>query len=144
MQAEAGQHGAGEGREGAAADGRLLDEGAQAAVVVGAGQVDHAGQVGEEVTELLLHLLAAELVVGVLQVVVRDQVGAARQLRAACGRTGPPQRPGLTRPLAPRAVTPRLPPAPFLLIGPARHPSHRGPPPPCGPARPAPGSSRSR
>uniref|UniRef100_A0A8B9S5G6 Uncharacterized protein n=1 Tax=Apteryx owenii TaxID=8824 RepID=A0A8B9S5G6_APTOW len=83
VEAEAREHGAGEGGEGAAADGGLLDEGAQAAVVVRAGQVDHARQVGQEVAELLLHLLAAELVVGVLQVVVRDEVGAARQLRGA-------------------------------------------------------------
>lgn len=85
VQAEAREHGASKGGEGAAADGWLLDEGAQAAVVVGARQVDHTRQVGQEVAQLLLHLLATELVVGVLQVVVRDQVGAARQLRVACG-----------------------------------------------------------
>ena len=50
VQAEASQHGACDGIERAPKDGGLLDEGAQAAVVMGTRQINHARQVGQEVT----------------------------------------------------------------------------------------------
>ena len=83
VQAEASQHGPCDGIERAPKDRGLLDEGAQAAVVMGTRQINHPGQVGQEVTQLLLHFLPTEFIIGMLQVVVCDQVSAACQLGAA-------------------------------------------------------------
>lgn len=50
---------------------------------MGTWQINHPRQVRQEVTQLLLHLLPTELIIGMFQVVVCDQVGAACQLGAA-------------------------------------------------------------
>lgn len=83
VEPETGQHGPCDGVKGAAQDRGLLNEGAEAAVVMGTRQVNHPRQVGQEVAQLLFDFLPAEFVVGLLQIVVCDQVGAARELCTA-------------------------------------------------------------
>lgn len=83
MEAKASQHGPCYRIERATKNRGLLNEGSEAAVVMGTWQINHPWQVRQEVTQLLLHLLPTEFIIGMFQVVVCDQVGTACQLGAA-------------------------------------------------------------
>lgn len=83
VEAESSQHGPCDGIKRATKNRGLLNERAKAAVIMGTWQINHSGQVRQEVTQLLLHFLPTEFIIGMFEVVVCDQVGAASQLRAA-------------------------------------------------------------
>lgn len=83
VEAEASQHCPCDRIERATKNRGLLDEGAEAAVIMGTRQINHPWQVRQKVAQLLFHLLPTEFVIGMFQVVVCDQVSAACQLRVA-------------------------------------------------------------
>lgn len=83
VEAEASQHGPCDRIERATKNRGLLNEGAEAAVIMGTRQIDHPWQVRQEVAEFLLHFLPTEFIIVMFQVVVCNQVGAACQLGAA-------------------------------------------------------------
>lgn len=82
VEAEASQHGPCDRIKRTTKNRGFLDEGAEAAVIMGTRQINHPWQVRQEVTQLLLHLLPTEFIIGMFQVVVCDQIGAACQLGA--------------------------------------------------------------
>lgn len=82
MEAKTSQHGPCDGIKRATKNRGFLDERTEAAVIVGTRQINHSWQVRQEVTEFLLHLLPTKFIIGMFQVVVCDQIGAACQLSA--------------------------------------------------------------
>lgn len=82
VEAETSQHGPCDRIERATENRGLLDEGAEAAVIMGTRQINHPWQVRQEVTQLLLHFLPTKFIIVMFQVVVCDQIGAACQLGA--------------------------------------------------------------
>jgi len=76
LQSEAGQLESIE-RDELLEDGGFVDEGLQGGVGEVRGGVEDAGERGQEGGERVLHLLASELVVGVLEAVVGHEVGGA-------------------------------------------------------------------
>lgn len=82
VEAKTSQHGPCDGIKRATKNRGFLDERTEAAVIVGTRQINHSWQVRQEVTEFLLHLLPTKFIIGMFQVVVCDQIGAACQLGA--------------------------------------------------------------